>query len=107
MELDHLHVPQTRPSLVCQHGAVAGGFPGIGRKLVHTTPSARSQTYRLCFKTEPLAAVSVIAERSHNPSSILDEPRDGLLHVEGRAKGDRFVLKGSNELQAGAVSDVV
>ncbi len=106
VELDELHVHQVGAGVVGERVAVAGVFPTITRDAVGAPDAAGRQHDRLALEQAEPAAFAVVSECACDAVAVLEQRKDGVLHVDLDPLVDPVVLKRADHLEAGPVADV-
>ena len=106
MELHELHVDQVGAGPHGERVTVARVFPGIRRDLPRLADAAGGQHDRLGLEHDHLAALAPVADGAYHTIAVLQQARDGALHVDVDALMDPVVLQRADHLEAGAITHV-
>ena len=100
-------IHQLGASLISQRHAVARVFPGIRRDRPSFADAASGDHHGLRLENARSALVRAnIRRRPRNAIAILQQPRDGALHVHIEAHLHAAILQRANHFQAGAIAHV-
>jgi hypothetical protein len=106
MELHELHVDQFGARSIRERVPIARALPTVAGNGIGASNAARRQNHGLGGKHMEAAAFTVVRQRARTSPAIEEQRDDGEFHVNGDAEVRRVVLKGANELEAGAIPDV-
>jgi len=106
VELDELHVNQVSPGPVGERVPIPGVFPRVRGDGERPADAACGENNCLGSEQDQPATLSPIPQRSGDPVTILQQPRNRALHEHVNALVDGVLLQSADHLEAGPVADM-
>src|SRR5262249_34869452 len=106
MELHKLHVHEVGAGVIGQRLTVAGVLPTVACNLVGPADASGSQHNGPGGIKQKAASLPIVTKRANDAISILEQRKDGALHVHINSLMDAVVLKRADHLQPRAIADV-